>query len=59
MSLEHGERYGTLTVLGSIKTKHGTKYRVGCTCGFSKQLVRENRFNRGQEKCARCKKRNG
>lgn len=53
MTLSHGERYGTLTVLGEVKTKNGLKYRVGCTCGYSKQLVKAGRFNRGQEKCVR------
>lgn len=58
MSLTHGERCGTLTVLGQVRTKNGLKFRVGCTCGFSKQLVRASRFNRGQEKCVRgCAKR--
>lgn len=56
-TFEHGERYGTLTVLGPVKTKNGLKYRVGCACGFSKQLVRASRFNRGKERCGRCSRR--
>lgn len=55
ITLERGEIYGTLTVLGPVKTKHGLKYRVGCSaCGRSKQLVRASKFNRGRERCVRC-----
>lgn len=47
MILEHGERYGKLTVLTKIKTARGTKYRCGCTCGFSGVLLRAAQLMKG------------
>ena len=52
ISLEHGERYGRLTVLG--KTPSG-KYRVGCECGFAGFKVRAKALMSGRVKaCRRC-----
>lgn len=30
-TLEHGEKYGSLTVLRKVKKDH--RWKVGCTCG--------------------------
>lgn len=57
-TLEHGETYGSLKVIEKIKAaKSGRiKYRVGCVvCGFSNQFVRASRFDRGQERCVKCR----
>ena len=59
MILEHGERYGKLTVLR--KTPSG-KYLVGCACGFSGIKVSAKKLMRGEVKscrsCATSAKRN-
>jgi hypothetical protein len=56
VELEHGERYGKLTVLGKVKTKNGTRWRCGCECGFSGVLVRTNELMKGRVKsCLKCK----
>lgn len=50
--LEHGERYGQLTVL----RKRGKRYSVGCVCGF-RFLVSRNKLMRGHVKaCRQCSK---
>lgn len=50
--LEHGERYGKLTVL----RKRGRRYRCGCECGF-RQLVSAKALMSGRVKaCDRCTK---
>lgn len=52
MMLEHGERYGSLTVLRKLPSG---KYRCGCVCGFSDVKVRANALMRGRVKsCKRC-----
>lgn len=56
VTLEHGERYGKLTVLGRVDTDKGPKYRVGCQCGYSGMLVRKNALMRGRVKsCVKCR----
>ncbi len=60
ISLEYGERFGLLTVLRKEKTTQGTKYRVGCVCGFSGMLVRANALMRGRVKaCRKCARSKG
>lgn len=57
LTLEHGERFGRLTVLGAVKTKkHGTRYRCGCACGNSGFLTKATRLMRGVDRsCGRCR----
>lgn len=56
VALEHGERYGKFTVIGRIKTKRGIRYRVGCTCGYQKTLLRAAQLMKGSVKaCLKCK----
>ena len=51
VTLEHGERYGKLTVLG--KEPSG-KYRCGCSCGWIIK-ARAKKLMRGWVKsCKRC-----
>lgn len=52
--LEHGERFGQLCVL----RKEGAKYRVGCSCGNSKELYRAKalRWREGVRACRKCRK---
>lgn len=54
--LEHNERYGNLTVL----RKEGSKYRVGCSCGYSGMLVRARALMRadGVRSCRKCRMNN-
>lgn len=54
--LEHGEVYGKLTVLGSVKKYNGTTlYRVGCVCGHSGLLFSARKLMSGKVKaCRRC-----
>ncbi len=55
VSLEWGEVYGSLKVLEKLSNG---KYRVGCTCGSSKDAYRANALMRagGIRKCSRCRK---
>ena len=54
-TLNHGERYGKLTVLGKVKTAHGWKYRVGCVCGNSRELHNAYRLMKGKvTQCGKC-----
>lgn len=55
IELEHGERYGKLTVLKKIKTKRGIRYRCGCTCGNSDTIVRAAQLMKGRvTACLKC-----
>ena len=56
-TLEHGERYGKLTVLEQVITKKGrTRYRVGCECGYSGMLCGVNQLMKGKVKsCVKCR----
>ena len=57
VTLEHGESFGRLRILGCVKTPHGKMYRVGCECGNSRELYRAVELMRGRVKeCARCAK---
>lgn len=50
--LEHGERYGKLTVL---EKRPNGKYRCGCTCGFSMVKARAKALTSGRvTSCRRC-----
>lgn len=55
ITLEHGERYGKLTVLYKCSSdKRGPKYRVGCACGH-RLKVSAKKLMRGEVKeCRRC-----
>ena len=56
MTLEHGERFGQLTVLDKVKTSHGWRYRVGCTCGYSMGLESAKRLISGRiTSCRKCR----
>lgn len=54
--IEHGERYGKLTVLESLKKYDGgTRYRVGCVCGHSGMVVTAGALTSGRlVACRRC-----
>lgn len=59
IELEHGERYGKLTVLKKIKTKRGIRYRCGCTCGNSDTIVRAAQLMKGSvTACLKCSSMN-
>lgn len=56
VTLEHGERYGKLTVLKEVRTKRGTRYRVGCQCGYSGMLVKAKHLMEGRiGACLKCR----
>jgi hypothetical protein len=59
IQLEHGERYGHLTVLEKVKGEYqGWKYRCGCECGNSAFFVRAGALMSGRVKaCNRCEER--
>ena len=51
INLEHGERYGKLTVL----RKRGRRYSVGCVCGW-RFKVSARKLMTGQVKaCLKCR----
>lgn len=56
LELEHGDKFGNLTVLKKIRTPSGrTRYRVGCTCGNSSRLVRATDLTKGRvTACLKC-----
>ncbi len=64
MNLEHGERFGKLTVLKRATNAKGrgghvgnARYRCGCECGYSGLIVRGTDLRSGKVwacvKCAR------
>lgn len=57
IQLEHGERYGKLTVLEKvISRKRGPKYKCGCACGFQPIYLKARQIMKGEIKsCHRCK----
>jgi len=57
VTLEHGERYGRLTVLAKVKVPgRGPAYRCACDCGFQKFYARASHLMRGKVKsCVRCR----
>lgn len=55
IALEHGKIFGKLTVLGTVKTKRGNRYRVGCECGYSGMLLRAAQLTKGSvTACLKC-----
>lgn len=55
-SLEHGERYGRLTVLERVESKRAgvNKYLCGCECG-KRVTVRRSKLMKGRVKdCGEC-----
>ena len=55
VELQHGERYGKLTVLAKVKTRRGWRYRVGCDCGYSGMLLRARQLMKGRiTACTKC-----
>lgn len=56
-TLEHGERYGKLTVLRKITSeKRGPRYVCGCACGFKNLIASANQLMRGRvTACLKCR----
>ena len=55
IELQHGERYGKLTVLRKVKTSRGWQYRVGCVCGFTGTILRASQLMKGKvTACLKC-----
>ncbi len=55
VTLSHGERFGSLTVLKQIKTARGQRYLCGCECGFSGVIVSAGKLMKGTVKaCLKC-----
>lgn len=50
--LEHGERYGKLTVL----RKRGRRYSVGCECGFRFLISAKKLMSGKVTACTKCTK---
>lgn len=56
VTIEHGERFGKLTVLRKLKSeKRGPRYVCGCACGFKNLIASANQLMRGRVKaCLKC-----
>lgn len=56
VTLERGERYGTLTVLRKARRPgHGPSYQCGCDCGVRIVYATANELLRGKvTRCRRC-----
>jgi hypothetical protein len=55
--LEHGERYGKLTVLERVKScdRRGGRYRCACECGYQGLVLRASQLMKGKVKaCRKC-----
>lgn len=54
--LEHGSRFGKLTVLEPVLRYNGARqYRVGCECGHSGMIVTAGALMNGRKKaCKKC-----
>lgn len=58
VTLEHGERFGKLTVRERIKTKRGTRYICGCVCGYPNVIARAGQLMKGRvTACLKCSSR--
>lgn len=59
VTLEHGERFGSLTVLRRFKTGRGHwEYRLGCACGHQGTVARAGELMKGAvTRCYRCVRR--
>ena len=56
IELQHGERYGKLTVLTKVRTNRGWFYRVGCVCGYNGMLLRAAQLMKGSvTACLKCR----
>jgi hypothetical protein len=58
MTLEHGERFGKLTVLRKVGRgdDRGAKYACGCACGFKPFFAKPSHLMSGRVKsCRRCR----
>lgn len=57
IALEHGERFGKLTVLEKLTSKNrGPRYRCGCVCGCQKVVTTARKLMRGEVKsCLKCR----
>jgi hypothetical protein len=55
VTIEHGERFGKLTVLRRLETKRGIRYRCGCVCGYQRVMVRAAQLMKGSvSACLKC-----
>ena len=55
ITLQHGERYGRLTVLAKVKSSNGWSYRCGCECGTSDNYFKAKKLMSGKVKaCRKC-----
>jgi hypothetical protein len=55
IELQHGERYGQLTVLKKVKSKRGWRYRCGCACGFGFVIANATQLMKGRvTACLKC-----
>jgi hypothetical protein len=56
LTIDHGERFGKLTVLEKIRSKkRSPKYRCGCVCGYSKVEATAQQLMRGRKtSCLKC-----
>ena len=56
LTIEHGDRFGKLTVLRKFKSKkRGPRYVCGCVCGCSKVIVTGGQLAKGRvTACLRC-----
>jgi hypothetical protein len=56
IEIEHGERYGNLTVLEKvISRKRGPKYKCGCACGYQPIYLKARQLMKGEvTACLRC-----
>ncbi len=56
LTIEHGERFGKLTVLRKYTSKkRGPRYACGCSCGCTKVTATANELLKGRVKaCLRC-----
>jgi predicted SprT family Zn-dependent metalloprotease len=57
VTIEHGERFGKLTVIQKLTSKErGPRYRCGCACGFPWVYARAQQLMRGEvTSCLKCR----
>lgn len=52
--LEHGERFGKLTVLRRVKkNRSGQRYKCGCVCGSKDTVASATALMKGRITCCR------
>lgn len=56
VTLEHGERFGKLTVLRKFTSKkRGPRYACGCACGVKYVIATANQLMKGRvTSCLKC-----